>query len=391
MAQDSIRQNAGFPYNGYKSFTGTVAGHTVQVYLTSLGGRISGWYAQEDQPDWPVRLKYESQKSRDSLLVFSELSATEKDSPDSTAPQWLWQCIYREGALRGKKLASGALDAPEMAGVSTKDTGSAVKSALVLLKEAYPAGTYPFAIRTFNQTFDGLPGNDSKPQWETTYVYPVATSADTNALWINRQIKTLLNGNADQPFDSIINGQVRANLKTYREEMRDMKKSGYGLTAAMNYETMLQIYIDYNRDNYLVLNADIYEYAGGAHGNYGDTYFCYDVQQQKRLQLQDIITADSLTLSKLIEKQYRSDNQLAPEDKMPDIYDNQLPTTNNFYLNAMGIGFVYNPYEVAPYVRGLITVFIPYKKLANDLNPDFKKRMGIQVDEWEKMRRQRRH
>ena len=351
----SKAQETAFPYNAYKCFTGTIGEQPAHVYLRSNGGRVNGWYTLDNYHNDPNFVRYDNQKSTDSLLILIEGAMAENDS--TALPEW--QVTYHNGRLSGYRKSA---DKNETYPIE--------------LKEDYPAGTYPFTIRIFNHTYDAFPHKDSTPQWETTYVYPVTTSKGANATWIDNQIKTLLKGDVTQPFDSIINKKVRAGLKQYREDMQENSTANY--SSSMNYESSFRIDIDYNKENYLVLPTTIYEFAGGAHGNYATLYSCYDVLNKKRLQISDIFDADSTTLQQLIESQYRIDNHLKPNDDLTDIYDNTLPPTDNFYFNEIGVCFAYNPYEVAPYARGIIEVLIPYEKLGKYLRSDFKKRMSLQ-------------
>ena len=42
-----------------------------------------------------------------------------------------------------------------------------------------------------------------------------------------------------------------------------------------------------------------------------------------------------------------------------------IPET--FFLTPEGLGFFWNPYEIGPYVMGVIEVVIPYEKLGDAL------------------------
>ncbi|UAY56961.1 DUF3298 and DUF4163 domain-containing protein [Arachidicoccus terrestris] len=350
----SVAQKKPFPYNVYKCFTGQIGGQPVHVYLRSNGGRVNGWYTYDGFHKAPTAVRYAGQKSTDSLLVLIERAKAD----DGSSSPAQWEVTYHDSLLTG----------------SWKSPGR-TKADPIELKENYPPGTYPFIIEVFNHTYDAYPEKDSTPQWETTYVYPVASSKDSNGRWMNHQIKILLDGDTSQTFDSIIHGKVSTGLQQYRKDMQGSIGKAY--SSSMNYESFFQIDIDYNKNDYLVLPAMVYAFTGGAHGNYATTYACYDVRHRKQLHLSDVLQADSTTIRHLIESQYRVDQHLKPGDRLTDIYDNTLPVTDNFYFNDIGMCFVYNPYEVAPYAKGTIEVIIPYEKLNTFLNPDFKKRMGL--------------
>jgi hypothetical protein len=54
-----------------------------------------------------------------------------------------------------------------------------------------------------------------------------------------------------------------------------------------------------------------------------------------------------------------------------------VPATGNVYVGSKGLSFVYNPYEIASYADGQITLFLPYNKLFPLLTPAFRQRMKL--------------
>ncbi|MCH5683599.1 DUF4163 domain-containing protein [Niabella sp. W65] len=61
----------------------------------------------------------------------------------------------------------------------------------------------------------------------------------------------------------------------------------------------------YNQNGFLVLSIYNYAYTGGAHGNYGTSMYCFDINAQKQMTLGDILSADSVALRRLLEQNYR--------------------------------------------------------------------------------------
>ena len=46
-------------------------------------------------------------------------------------------------------------------------------------------------------------------------------------------------------------------------------------------------------------------------------------------------------------------------------------------LTAKGIGFQYDPYEIAAYAYGPIFIYITFKEIQSYLKPEFKKLVGL--------------
>ena len=46
-----------------------------------------------------------------------------------------------------------------------------------------------------------------------------------------------------------------------------------------------------------------------------------------------------------------------------------MPPNNNFAITRDGLIYYFNPYEIAPYVAGIIQVRVPYEELRLILRP----------------------
>jgi hypothetical protein len=66
---------------------------------------------------------------------------------------------------------------------------------------------------------------------------------------------------------------------------------------------------------------------------------------------------------------------LSPDSSLTEIlFENKIEHNDNFTLADNGIVFLYNRYEIAPYVFGEIILEIPYEEINDILNEPFKKR-----------------
>ena len=253
---------AAFPSNTVKSFTGTLDGKPVHVFLNSADSTIHGWYSFDDSNSIVIRLKSDCKLTNDPAFTLTEdKESSQQDSIESKTENIpVWKCTYQEGKVTGTK---------------SYTTSHGLQKAPIILTEAYPAGTYPFTLKSFSHTYDAFPGKDSTPQWSIDYSYPVCTQSGANADWINRQVKLTLNKNPDLSFDTIIHQLVQTGLKDYRTQMQDMEEdstiAAMGFRPSMDYTTSLGINVTYTQADYLVLSTEIYDYSGGAHGNYATT------------------------------------------------------------------------------------------------------------------------
>jgi len=91
-----------------------------------------------------------------------------------------------------------------------------------------------------------------------------------------------------------------------------------------------------------------------------------------------MVAADSVTMQYLLEGQFRTDKSLRPDDSLNGIlFNNYLAPILNFSFNNAGMIFTYNPYEVASFIMGIFSIFIPFERLRKYIVSDFAKRMEL--------------
>ena len=81
-------------------------------------------------------------------------------------------------------------------------------------------------------------------------------------------------------------------------------------------------------------------------------------------------------LSKLLERKFRINYFLGTGQSLTEagLFENNIHPSENYYPAANGIGFCYNPYELAPYSMGAIYIFL----ILEDLEPILKKESPLQ-------------
>lgn len=354
QAPSAKNKDASLAGNYYKYFTGTIAGQPVTAQIQSVNGKLSGSYEYEKYPG-PLMLTYiNNQAAGDSIILGEDV---DEDASQKNYP--IWKYTFANDRISG-----------------TWYSADRKKTYPIAMKESYPQGVMRFTYRYSDTTAAAFPGKENTPSCEIEYAYPVAAKGNAPVCWLNKKIKSLLGIDTTSSFKQGVEKAEKNYIENYLENIGP--DSGEDKSSIGNWQNNTCVSVQYNAGGYVVLNADLYDYSGGAHGNPGSVHFCYDTRNIKELQLADITTADSLTVQHLLEEQFRKDNSLNSADSLTGIlFDNYLPPNKNFSFDRTGIYFTYNPYEVAPYVRGIFTVFIPFDKLKGKLNEEFKKRMNI--------------
>ena len=110
-------------------------------------------------------------------------------------------------------------------------------------------------------------------------------------------------------------------------------------------------------------------YTGGAHDNSNTFFYNFDAATGRLLKLNEIVQ-DTLALNKLAEVKFKEEEtKVAKENgmefKMEDYFfpENKFILPQNIGITKEGLRLLYNPYEVAAYVRGMIILDISWKDL----------------------------
>lgn len=122
----------------------------------------------------------------------------------------------------------------------------------------------------------------------------------------------------------------------------------------------------------VVLNTS--NYLGGAHGSSSQTYYNFDLKQQKQISLDQILLPNKKqNLNKLAHEAFKVwviDSKLAENVEQ---YEQAWPfkLSDNFYLGRQGLILQYGEYEIGPYVVGLPRLTIPYEQLQGIIKHEY--------------------
>lgn len=118
------------------------------------------------------------------------------------------------------------------------------------------------------------------------------------------------------------------------------------------------------------------DYAGGAHGNYSLNGYTWDAKSGKLLDIEDILKdaggfreASVNFIMRYLEAEY-------PEALFPDygqtVEDIWMRDEGpDWYLDAAGITFIFNPYEIGPYAMGEIRITLPYEEFSSYIKEEY--------------------
>ena len=145
-------------------------------------------------------------------------------------------------------------------------------------------------------------------------------------------------------------------------------KSDY-ISHIENYSS--QFGIDYLSEKVVSINQLVYEYTGGAHGNYATVNSVYSLENGNKLKIEDLIidlkSADliKLIVDKLVKIEGRDANSYFGLDEIS-------LENNNFYLTSKGLVFTWGIYEIGAYAIGETMVLIPTEEIKPYLKDEYK-------------------
>lgn len=240
-------------------------------------------------------------------------------------------------------------------------------------------GIVALDIFTFQDSFQLLKNNKNSPtaqiDWEA-FLPKLSPQYDYLKDFIFSGIKgdSVPKTYAGLTAKGLYEAQRDTFFRDYRETFKDEKIDTAEMPHFMNYQQSSRMAVLFNDNNLLSLEYSTYEYSGGAHGNYGSILHSYDLKNKKVIQLNDIFVANfSNALNKSLDKAVRKKFNIPASQPLSSyLFDNSIQYTDNFAITPKGILFLYNPYEIASYAQGQITLFVPFDEIKGILNPNFK-------------------
>lgn len=164
-------------------------------------------------------------------------------------------------------------------------------------------------------------------------------------------------------FDTAI-AYFISSYRTYRDEFPE---SGAG------YEFQSKSSVSYENEELLCIVFENYSFWGGAHG-YGSTTFVNVDKQTKKVLDEDNLFKDKAAFLKIAEEKFKNKYKI-PQDA--NINSTGYFFENDTFILPSNIGFsenelilIYNPYEIAAYAEGQLTLKLPLSEVQEYLKPN---------------------
>lgn len=211
---------------------------------------------------------------------------------------------------------------------------------------------------------EGCPGTF---EFSASLEFPVGGLKDEALRNIQNSITSVIFGKEykQSGISSIINEYKQEAILNYRDSnLEEWKEFGQEEEWGASFSWVEGINAKFLKKYNGLQSYSIYRYGftGGAHGIDSEEAIVFDLKSGK------VITADDIfksgwenTMSQLLSSHLKE----AYED--PEAYEmlfvKEIEPNGNFYVTEVGITYIYDRYEIGPYVVGITKVTVPWDEL----------------------------
>lgn len=225
---------------------------------------------------------------------------------------------------------------------------------------------------------EGICGNDSMPglRFSTSYVVPSDSSAGGRNIadFIENFIVRNIHANTDSTFIGIrpsSGNRIKDAYEDLKDAYLDFRKS---FPDAMGcWEIEMNGDSIFTSPKVISYGLAQYSFLGGAHPNTFTTFYLFDAHSGKELNPIRFFS-DSTAFLNIVESRFRRVEKLSAADNLEEkgyfLQNGKFFLPANYIFSDKGVLIHYNPYEIAPYVKGPISFTIPYKELKGNLKEE---------------------
>jgi hypothetical protein len=231
-----------------------------------------------------------------------------------------------------------------------------------------PAVTKDTLVYTYQTIDERAPDCGNKPDTTCSnakITWPVFTAQNPINDTIAHQL-LVINRIGEKP-DNDLHSQAKNFIKAYMDD--SLRKSNPGMVYTLESSATV-----IRQDSSLAtIQIDRYLYAGGAHGSTYTGFINWNIKASKKISLEDLFAPGYETkLTAIAEKIFRKDEKLGDTSSLKNYFfkDQKFALNNNFLVTPVGIRFLYNEYEIKPYVDGTTELLIPYLQIKHLLRPN---------------------
>lgn len=220
----------------------------------------------------------------------------------------------------------------------------------------------PFSFIT--QNYSKKMGDCPTPEercLEINLEYPMVEGGDTKMVTIlNNYIhRSLLNSLTVGEEEYDLKMTIDSAVIELNEEYKDLLDDSDNMEAWRISTKVENTFLD---TALIAMKTISFNYSGGAHPNTYFTQVVFDKKTGDRAELKSIVT-DPEAVKIALESKFRAHHEIEQGTTFEDagfwFEKNKFSLPANFGLEPDSLVFIYNPYEVAPYVVGMTELKLP--------------------------------
>jgi len=182
------------------------------------------------------------------------------------------------------------------------------------------------------------------------------------------QITEFENKTSESKINKFLEEEFKQSIPWYEEAITDtFYTEEFTPTFTYTFETGFRV--AYNSKDFISIVLDHYQFTGGAHGNYYSLGYNFRTSDAKLLTLQDLIISENFDI--LIDECTQAILEKFDAASLVDagLFEDELniPPDQDFYIMPGKLILQFDPYEIAPYSMGDISVEIPFSKIQDIL------------------------
>lgn len=173
-----------------------------------------------------------------------------------------------------------------------------------------------------------------------------------------------------------------AQQKQFQNELNEL----YGNEAVTDstasymsaYESSTKMDLRFVDQNFLSVEIFHHSYSGGAHGMEVQWYRNVDYKNNNVVYISTILNDNNVPWNTLLRRcltNYSKDPNGNSYNESILFEADKLDKTENFYFDNQNLYLVYQPYEIASYADGIVTIKVPFTEVQEWMKTDFKQKI----------------
>lgn len=175
-------------------------------------------------------------------------------------------------------------------------------------------------------------------------------------------------GTVQSMADNYLHSYIMQYLSEGKEAIDSYGEDMQAAATWMSYEELSEGKVAYQEGAFLSYQFKIYSFMGGAHGNTVTTNRVFDMNSQSVVTLSNLFSDEALdSVGEQIRQALATQNECQTVDELAQkgifFSVSEVGPTDNFLLDDKGLTWLYDPYEIAPYAYGAVSVSLSWKDL----------------------------